>query len=132
MLAPRPLSNLYLYCNTVKIIYRALCPGMVWKPVRKLDLDLLDNKAVRCKANRYMQCSALHRRFNAGDCCFIIQPFGQSLFLHIFSFFVITDTTVSLFPQALICRKISVCKLRSQFSDRLLDYMIIDFRNYLN
>ena len=59
-------------------------------------------------------------RFNAVDCCFIVKPFGQSLFLHIFSFFTRHRYYTSLLPHALICTKISACKLRYQFSDRLL------------
>jgi len=47
----------------------------------------LNNKIVRCKANRSMQCSTLHRRFNATDCCFIVQPFrAVAIFIHIFVF----------------------------------------------
>ncbi|MCK5567668.1 MAG: hypothetical protein KAI62_07135, partial [Actinomycetia bacterium] len=56
----------------------------------------------------------------AADCFFIVQPFGLTLFLYIASFFVIAGT-ISLLPQALIYLKISACKLRPQFSDRLLD-----------
>ena len=77
------------------LIYSLIDPA--WEPVRKLDLGLLDNKKVRCKANRFMQCSALHMRSNTADCFFVAQPFGQTLFLIIFSFFVIAGILYRFF-----------------------------------
>ena len=95
------------------LIYSLIDPA--WEPVRKLDLGLLGNKKVRYKADRLMQCSALHVKSNTADCFFYCPTLrADTIFIHIFVFRHYRYP-ISFLPHALICIKISVCRPEPSF-----------------